>query len=68
MSGSLTAGVLLILIGGFLLLNRFVTIDLSFLNDWWPILLVAFGAWQVFRHYQSRPDVTKDASTGSITQ
>ena len=67
-SGSLTAGVLLILIGGFLLLNRFVTIDLSFLNDWWPILLVAFGAWQVFRHYQSRQDVAKDASTGSITQ
>ena len=67
-SGSLTAGVLLILIGGFLLLNRFVTIDLSFLNDWWPILLVAFGAWQVFRHYQSRQDVAKDVSTGSITQ
>jgi len=55
-SGSLTAGVLLILIGGFLLLDRFVTIDLSFLNDWWPVLLVAFGAWQVFRHFKSRPD------------
>ncbi len=67
-SGSLTAGILLILIGGFLLLNRFVTIDLSFLNDWWPILLVAFGAWQVFRHYQSRRDVANDVSTGSITQ
>ncbi len=53
-SGSLTAGLLLILIGGFLLLDRFATIDLSFLNDWWPILLVAFGAWQVFRHYQSK--------------
>jgi hypothetical protein len=53
-SGSLTAGVLLILIGGFLLLDRFVTIDLSFLNDWWPVLLVAFGAWQVFRHYQGK--------------
>jgi hypothetical protein len=53
-SGSLTAGVLLILIGGFLLLDRLVTIDLSFLNDWWPVLLVAFGAWQVFRHFKSR--------------
>jgi hypothetical protein len=53
-SGSLTAGLLLILIGGFLLLDRLVTIDLSFLNDWWPVLLVAFGAWQVFRHYQSK--------------
>lgn len=53
-SGSLTAGLLLILIGGFLLLDRFVTIDLSFLNDWWPILLVAFGVWQVYRHYQDK--------------
>ena len=55
-SGSLTAGILLILIGGFLLLDRLVTSDLSFLNDWWPLLLVAFGGWQVFRHYQSRPE------------
>jgi hypothetical protein len=53
-SGSLTVGILLILIGGFLLLKNFVTIDLSFLNDWWPVLLVAFGAWQVFRHFKSR--------------
>ena len=57
-SGSLTAGILLILIGGFLLLNRLVTIDLSFLNDWWPLLLVAFGAWQVFRHFKSRPQAS----------
>ena len=62
-SGSLTAGVLLILIGGFLLLDRFVTIDLSFLNDWWPVLLVAFGAWQVFRHFQGR---RPDSGEGSV--
>jgi len=64
-SGSLTAGVLLILIGGFLLLNRFVTIDLSFLNDWWPLLLVAFGAWQVYRHYQ---DKRAHSGEGSVPQ
>jgi hypothetical protein len=61
-SGSLTAGVLLILIGGFLLLDRFVTIDLSFLNDWWPVLLVAFGAWQVFRHYQGKRPASGEGS------
>lgn len=64
-SGSLTAGVLLILIGGFLLLDRLVTIDLSFLNDWWPVLLVAFGAWQVFRHYQGKRPASGE---GSIPQ
>ncbi|MFI5119986.1 MAG: LiaI-LiaF-like domain-containing protein, partial [Thermoanaerobaculia bacterium] len=64
-SGSLTAGLLLILIGGFLLLNRFVTIDLSFLNDWWPILLVAFGGWQVFRYYQGK---RPPSGEGSVPQ
>jgi hypothetical protein len=64
-SGSLTAGLLLILIGGFLLLDRFVTIDLSFLNDWWPLLLVAFGAWQVYRHYQAKRPAP---SEGSVPQ
>lgn len=67
-SGSLTAGVLLILIGGFLLLDRLVTIDLSFLNDWWPLLLVAFGAWQVYRHYAARRASANDVSAGSISQ
>jgi Domain of unknown function (DUF5668) len=61
-SGSLTAGVLLILIGGFLLLDRFVTIDLSFLNDWWPVLLVAFGLWQVYRHYQGKRAASGEGS------
>ena len=64
-SGSLTAGILLILIGGFLLLNRFVTIDLSFLNDWWPLLLVAFGGWQVFRYFQGK---RPDSGEGSVPQ
>jgi hypothetical protein len=58
MNGSLTAGILLILIGGFLLLNRFVTIDLSFLNDWWPALLVLFGAWQVFSYWKGKQDAS----------
>jgi hypothetical protein len=61
-SGSLTAGVLLILIGGFLLLDRLVTIDLSFLNDWWPVLLVAFGLWQVYRHYQGKRAASGEGS------
>ena len=58
-SGSLTAGILLILIGGFLLLTRFATVDLSWLYDWWPALLVAFGAWQVFSYWKSKQDAAK---------
>lgn len=53
-SGSLTVGILLVLIGLFLLVNNFVTIDLSFLNDWWPALLVLFGAWQIFSYWKGK--------------
>jgi hypothetical protein len=52
--GSLGLGVFLILIGAWFLLDRFVTIDLSFLVDWWPLLLVLFGAWQVISYFKSR--------------
>ena len=40
--GGLTFGIFLILIGLFFLADRIFTIDLSFLLDWWPALLVAF--------------------------
>jgi hypothetical protein len=58
-SGSLTAGILLVLIGAFLLVNNFVSIDLSFLNDWWPALLVLFGGWQIFAYWRSKNDAAK---------
>ena len=52
--GGLTFGIFLMLVGGFLLVDRIFTIDLSFLLDWWPGLLVAFGAWQVFAYFQEK--------------
>lgn len=52
--GGLTFGIFLILIGLFFLADRIFTIDLSFLLDWWPALLVAFGGWQVFAYFQEK--------------
>jgi hypothetical protein len=52
--GGLTFGIFLMFVGLFLLLNKVFTIDLSFLLDWWPALLVAFGAWQVFAYFQEK--------------
>lgn len=52
--GGLTFGIFLILIGLFFLADRIFTIDLSFLLDWWPALLVAFGSWQVFAYFQEK--------------
>ena len=54
--GSLAFGVFLILFGAFFLLDRFVTIDLSFLLDWWPAAVILFGAWQVFTYYKGKKD------------
>ncbi len=58
-SGSLTAGILFVLVGGFLLLNNFVTVDLSFLDDWWPALFVFFGGWQIFSYWKSKQDAAR---------
>jgi hypothetical protein len=52
--GSLAFGIFLILFGAFFLLDRFVTIDLSFLLDWWPAGVILFGAWQVFTYYKGK--------------
>lgn len=52
--GGLTFGIFLMLVGLFLLANKVFSIDLSFLLEWWPGLLVAFGGWQVFAYFQER--------------
>ncbi len=67
--GGLTFGIFLILIGLFFLADRIFTIDLSFLLDWWPALLVAFGAWQVFAYFQEkkrREDATSEAAAAEV--
>ena len=53
-NAGLTFGIFMILVGLFFLADRFLTIDLGFLLDWWPALLVAFGAWQVFAYFQEK--------------
>lgn len=58
-SGSLALGVFLILVGVFFLVDRFVTIDLSFLWDWWPLLVIAFGGWQVFTYFKAKQDAER---------
>ncbi len=61
-SGSLGFGVFLMLVGLFFLVERFVDIDLRFLLDWWPLLLVGFGGWQVYGHFKARAAAEKPPS------
>jgi hypothetical protein len=67
--GGLTFGIFLILIGLFFLADRILTIDLSFLLDWWPGLLVAFGGWQVFAYFQEkkrREDAANESAASEV--
>ncbi len=67
--GGLTFGIFLILIGLFFLADRIFTIDLSFLLDWWPALLVAFGGWQVFAYFQEkkrREDAASESAAAEV--
>lgn len=64
--GGLTFGIFLILIGLFFLLDRIVDIDLGFLLDWWPALLVAFGGWQVVAYFQEKKR-REEASAGAAS-
>lgn len=63
--GSLGFGIFLILVGIFFLIDRFVTIDLTFLWDWWPLLVIGFGGWQVFSYYKVKQDAEKAAAARS---
>ena len=67
--GGLTFGIFLMLVGLFLLANKVFSIDLSFLLDWWPGLLVAFGGWQVFAYFQEkkrREEVASEAAAAEV--
>lgn len=66
--GGLTFGIFLILIGLFFLADRIFTIDLGFLLDWWPGLLVAFGGWQVFAYFQEKRRRDEAASEAAAAE
>lgn len=47
--GNLASGVLLILIGAIGLARTLFDISLDWLRDWWPLIIVGFGAYLVSR-------------------
>ena len=53
-SGRLGFGIFLLLAGLFLLYNQFYPVDFTFLEDWWPGILVLAGVYMVFAHLRDR--------------
>ncbi|MGE5236469.1 MAG: LiaI-LiaF-like domain-containing protein [Acidobacteriota bacterium] len=44
-------GVFLTVLGILILYNQFYPIDLSFLQTWWPLILVIAGVWLLVKHF-----------------
>ncbi|MDD5564749.1 MAG: DUF5668 domain-containing protein [Thermoanaerobaculaceae bacterium] len=60
-------GVFLLVAGVFLLYNQFYPVDFSFLEDWWPGLLVLAGVYMVFAHFrEKRRQAEQAAGSGAI--
>lgn len=63
--GSLGFGAFLLIVGLVLLYNQFYPIDFSFLQDWWPLLLVGAGLWMLVAHFREKKRQARtEAETG----
>jgi hypothetical protein len=60
--GSLGFGAFLLIVGLVLLYNQFYPVDFSFLQDWWPLLLVAAGVWLLVAHFREKQHQAKLAA------
>lgn len=52
--GGIAAGVILVLLGVYALLERFVNIDLDWIFDLWPLLAVGLGVWLIWGTIRDR--------------
>ncbi len=47
--GSVPAGLILIVLGGLILMDLNTNWSMEWVENWWPIILVIFGGWLVFK-------------------
>jgi len=66
--GSLGFGAFLLVLGVLLLYNQFYPLDLTFLVDWWPMVLVLAGAYLLVKHFleQKKARETERPTTDSF--
>jgi uncharacterized membrane protein YfcA len=43
------SGIILIVVGAVLLANNFGWLQWGWMQQWWPVLLIAIGIWSVLR-------------------
>jgi hypothetical protein len=64
-AGSLVPGVLVFVVGLYGLLRRYLDIDLAWIIDLWPFLLMAFGGFLIWQHLKSRGDASAPGELAS---
>jgi hypothetical protein len=52
--GGIAAGIVLVLVGIYALLEQYVDIDLDWLFDLWPVVAIALGAWLIWGTIRDR--------------
>ena len=62
-SGTLGLGIFLTIVGAILLIDRFYPIDLDWLADWWPAILVAAGLYLIGSALVERSRAREASST-----
>jgi hypothetical protein len=62
LGGSMAGGAVLILLGLVLLSNTAFGASLDWLEDWWPVALVGFGGWLVYKARQGKPGSVDDSA------
>jgi len=61
--GSMAGGAVLLIFGAFMLSHTVLGFDLEWLEDWWPLGLMGFGAWLIFKSRQEKAARSKDTSS-----
>lgn len=57
--GSLVGGAILIVVGLLLLARTLFGVSLEWLGDWWPVAIVLFGGYLIFKARQEKPSSPK---------
>ncbi|MDQ6627377.1 MAG: DUF5668 domain-containing protein [Pseudomonadota bacterium] len=44
-----SSGIILVIVGTLLLANNFGYLQLGWMQQWWPVFLIALGVWSIAR-------------------
>jgi uncharacterized membrane protein len=58
------SGIILIVLGCLFLANNFGFLQWGWLRQWWPLVLIALGAWSIFNNKAADRPPSQDTTKG----